>query len=228
MEQSQAFSSVDFIYDKLKGWILMGYLKPGMKIDQDECAEKLGVSRMPIRNALERLDIEKLVVKTPHRGVIVTPVSEEDLNNVYNLRAQLESMALILSMPSIDESTIEKLYAMLDLFESMASISISTVMEQNRSFHRALIQGCSNKPLISYVNSLWEQCERYRMIYFEKPRSNERVAAEHRELVHLIEQHKPQEASDFLIQHTRTSQKMLLATIGKEIKPLVFKPLILQ
>ncbi len=228
MGDFKAYSSVDYAYETIKGWILSGYLTPGSKLDQDGAAEKMQISRTPIRHALERLDAEGLVINTPHRGAVVTPISEEDLNNVYDIRAQLEAMALIQAMPHITETSIVNLRAVLATQKAVGDPNINIVMEQNRSFHRSIVVLCDNHALISIIDGIWEQCERYRRIYYQVPGSNERIIREHSQLVELIAAGKTQDASDFLIEHTRQSQRRLLAYFSKDIAPLMFKPLILD
>lgn len=224
MVKNKAYSSVDYAYETLKGWILSGFLIPGTKIDQEEAARKIGLSGMPLRHALERLNAEGLVIKTPNRGVIVPPVSYTDLNNVFDLRAQLEAMALIQTMNNITDTFVSNLNAMLNIHEFITAPSVSTIMEQNRAFHHSIVQHCGNQTLITMLENIWDQCERYRRIYFQAPSSNDRIMAEHRELVHLIGQRKTQEASDFLIKHTRQSQQWLLKSFSKDIEPLLYKP----
>lgn len=224
MVKNKEYSSVDYAYEIVKGWILSGFLVPGTKIDQDEAAKKIGLSGMPLRHALERLNAEGLVIKTPNRGVIVTPVSSVDLNNVFNLRAQLEAMALIQTMSILTDTFVSNLNAMLNIHQFVTNPSVSTVMEQNRAFHHSIVQQCGNQTLITMLENIWDQCERYRRIYFQVPSSNDRIMAEHRELVNLIGQRKTQEASDFLIKHTRQSQEWLLKSFSKEIDPLLYMP----
>ena len=79
-------SSAQIAYENIKDWIVSGFLVPGEKIDQDDLAAKLNYSRMPIRSALDRLSSEGLVVKIPHRGVLVSKLSDTELNQVFELR----------------------------------------------------------------------------------------------------------------------------------------------
>ena len=88
-------SSAQIAYENIKDWIVSGFLVPGEKINQDDLASKLNYSRMPIRSALDRLSSEGLVVKIPHRGVLVSKLSDTELNQVFELRAHIESMIVI-------------------------------------------------------------------------------------------------------------------------------------
>src|SRR5689334_5504165 len=81
--------------------IIKGQFKPGERLKQSDLAEKLGVSRMPIREALRKLETEGLITLVPHKGAIVKTIKLEDIKEVYALRAQLEKMALIQSADAL-------------------------------------------------------------------------------------------------------------------------------
>ncbi len=220
-------TAAQFAYESMKGWILSGYLMPGERIDQDDAARKMNLSRMPLRSGLDRLAMEGLVVKTPHRGVIVTPVSAADLNSIFNLRAQLEAMAIIELTRIVTDESIAQLYAVLQLQESLQNPRLSDILEQNRSFHRCLAQLSKDDVLIRSLDGLWERCERYRRIYFEGLNANDRIQQEHRRLVDLIAKRDAQSAADCLIEHTRRSQEALLQRFDETLPPLVYKPVAL-
>ena len=220
---AQAAGATQHVYETMKEWILSGFLLPGSKIDQDECAERLGVSRMPIRSALNRLMIEGLVVVTPHRGAIVSPLDADQLNDLFDTRAQLESMAVIQTTLRASSSDITRIRKILEYQEAVNDGSVSAILEQNRIFHRAIVQCSGNDIMLTVFDSLWDQCERYRRMYFRVPRSNERVLREHHTIIDLIAERKPQEAADFMVQHTRTSHEALLHTMGRELSPLRYK-----
>ncbi|MGI6404388.1 MAG: GntR family transcriptional regulator [Oscillospiraceae bacterium] len=213
-------SAAQFAYESLKDWILSGFLVPGEKIDQDEAARKLNLSRMPIRSGLDRLASEGLVVKTPHRGVMVSPLSDASLNQLFDVRAQMESMAVMITTASAPDSAIDKLYNMLNYQQDVGGTSTSTILEQNRNFHRFIVQLSENDVLLKLFDIVWEQCERYRRIYYQVPNSNDRILKEHRKIVDLIAHRKVQSAADYMVEHTRASQKQLLESMGKQISPL--------
>ena len=220
---AQSANATQHVYETMKEWILSGFLLPGSKIDQDECAGRIGVSRMPIRAALNRLMTEGLVVVTPHRGAIVSPLDPDKLNDLFDTRAQLESAAIILTTTRASTSEILRIRKILEYQEAYNDGSISTILEQNRIFHRAIVQCSGNEVMLNLFDNLWDQCERYRRIYFKVPHSNERVLREHHTIIDLIAERKPQEAADYMTQHTRTSHQALLHTMGQELSPLLYK-----
>ena len=159
-------SSSQIAYESIKEWILSGFLPPGEKIDQDEVASKLNCSRMPVRSALDRLSSEGLVVKTPHRGVITSNLSDTELNQIFELRAHVESMIGIQAARIASEESIRKLYNILQYHQDSPDTSMAGVLEQNRSFHRMITISTESDALLKVFDIVWEQAERYRRIYY--------------------------------------------------------------
>src|SRR5699024_7296949 len=107
---------------KLREVILKGDFEQGERLIQEEWARKLGVSRMPIREALRQLEVEGLVKLEPRKGAIVTPISTEDIKEIYKLRALLEGEAAEQSLPYLEQKDIEEIKG---LYEEMNSLSTS-------------------------------------------------------------------------------------------------------
>lgn len=143
---------------KLRDLILKGEFKMGDRLMQEEWAAKLGVSRMPLREALKQLEVEGLVRIEPRRGAIVTPVSSEDIEEIYQLRAMLEGEAAVKALPFLDEEDISELE---DLYEQMIRLENSETdmemyMKMNAEFHRIIIDACPWKRIKGYIDTLWK------------------------------------------------------------------------
>src|SRR5699024_10282630 len=93
----------------LRKAILKGELQAGERLVQAQLAEAIGVSRMPIREALRTLELEGLVVMEPHKGAVVRPISKEDIEEIYELRIALEPLALKKSVPNFTKQDLETL-----------------------------------------------------------------------------------------------------------------------
>lgn len=143
---------------KLREVILKGHFKMGDRLIQEEWAAKLGVSRMPIREALRQLEVEGLVRNEPRRGAIVTPISVEDIEEIYQLRALLEGKAVELSLPHLTEENIKNLE---ELYEEMILLNgkeadVEKYMKLNAAFHRLLREGCKWRRIHSMIDTLWK------------------------------------------------------------------------
>lgn len=143
---------------KLRDLILKGEFKMGDRLMQEEWAAKLGVSRMPLREALKQLEVEGLVRMEPRRGAIVTPISIDDIEEIYQLRAMLEGEAAVKALPFLDEEDIRDLE---ELYEQMIQLDHSETdmekyMKMNADFHQIIIEACPWRRIKGYIDTLWK------------------------------------------------------------------------
>ncbi|UOQ94886.1 GntR family transcriptional regulator [Halobacillus shinanisalinarum] len=137
----------------LRKAILQGDFEPGERLIQSELAESLDVSRMPIREALRKLESEGLVKLEPHRGAIVKPMNIEDIKEIYQLRANLEKLAVELSVPDLTEGDKHELKTLMEEMENTEDPEV--FVEANISFHQLLIKRCTWGRLLSFIETLW-------------------------------------------------------------------------
>lgn len=102
------------VLDSIRETILNQELKPGQKISPDDIAQRLGVSRMPVREALGIFEMEGLVISTPHRGVTVSNISIADIEELTLIRCSLEGIALRLGAEQMDNARLEYIRKRLD------------------------------------------------------------------------------------------------------------------
>ncbi|MCM3709118.1 GntR family transcriptional regulator [Sporosarcina luteola] len=148
---------------RLRELILKGEFKMGERLMQEEWAKKLGVSRMPLREALRQLEMEGLVHIEPRRGAIVTPISIEDIEEIYRLRALLEGEAVEQSFRFLTEEDFEDLE---ELYTKMSRLhgddnDIEEYMDLNEKFHRVLMGGCSWRRIKGFIETLWKGIPSY-------------------------------------------------------------------
>ena len=205
-------TTTEFAYNTIKDWILTGRCTPGEHINQDNFAKTMGISRVPIRSALDKLAAEGLVLIQPRKGAMVTPISALNLINVFNMRCYLEPVA---ALEAMSKSGAEEIAALRDLLDSQDHLSadIEIMLSQNRDFHFAIFALTKNETLIGILENLWEQSDRYRRIYFTKPKYQERIVKDHYKIVELLCSGKKQEAADKITLHTRESLSILLGDI---------------
>lgn len=135
---------VKYVTNRLRKAILDGTLKKGDRLIQEEWAERLEVSRMPIREALTQLQMEGLVEMVPHKGAIVTPITRDNIEEIYHTRALLEGLAVEKSLPFLTEADKKRLEEILSEMEEL-EISDATndqYTQLNSAFHETLRKGC--------------------------------------------------------------------------------------
>ncbi|WP_232490158.1 GntR family transcriptional regulator [Neobacillus cucumis] len=135
---------VKFVTKSLRKAILNGTLKKGDRLIQEEWAERLEVSRMPIREALTQLQMEGLVEMIPHKGAIVTPITKDNIEEIYHTRTLLEGLAVEKSLPFLTEEDKNRLK---DILIQMEELEISDAtndqyIQLNAAFHETLRKGC--------------------------------------------------------------------------------------
>jgi len=225
---NEKYTATENAYKTIKDWIIKGYLLPGEKVDQDEIAHKLSLSRMPIRRALDRLSSDNLVIVTPHKGAIVSKLSVSEVYDIYDTRAQIEAMAIIRCILRVTNEDIKKLREMVRVQNEIYSItndSIELSLNANRAFHRYIVMLAKSGCMLDIFDRLWDQSDRYRWIYHKQLRSSRSTKSpDHAEIVELIANGKAQEAADFMIRHTLKTQKALLTYLNAPIAPLEYKP----
>ncbi len=160
----QASSLPDLAYEHLRAAILAGELADGSDLPQEEIAARLQVSRLPVREALRRLESEGLVVLRPRRGYVVASLDRDEIEDVLDLQAHLESLAghaatLRRSPEVVDE--LGRCLAQLDKVTSKTPVDIDAFTRLNRHFHDTLYESCGRPFLRRTLRLLHANAERY-------------------------------------------------------------------
>jgi DNA-binding GntR family transcriptional regulator len=171
----------DFVIDELREAIVQGHFKPGEKLDQEEIAGLLNVSRIPVRQALRTLTAEGLVKMYPHRGAVVAELSREELEEIYFLRGVLEGVAARLAAPKMDETHIAKLQAILEKMEQLTNLD--EWLDLNRNFHNTIYDVINRPRLLSMIESLRNTAAPYIRDYIASPEYLEVTRLGHRRIL---------------------------------------------
>jgi DNA-binding GntR family transcriptional regulator len=169
---------------ELRRFIATGRLRPGEQFVQDALAAELGVSRVPLREALKILEGEGQVTYLAHRGYFVTQLSLSDLVEVYRIREILEAEAIRVGVPQMTIEDVDRLEeAMREVQAAAAVADVVTMTQANRRLHFALIEACGLPRLVRIIRLLWDATEVYRSVYYTEPHNRELVETEHHDLV---------------------------------------------
>ncbi|MEW9677218.1 GntR family transcriptional regulator [Lentibacillus sp. L22] len=203
---------------KLREVILKGDFKLGDRLIQEEWASKLGVSRMPIREALRQLEVEGLVSIEPRRGAIVTPISIDDIEEIYQLRALLEGEAVERSLPFLEKKDIDELES---LYEEMVKLSnkekdVETYMNLNTYFHRILRQGCPWRRIHHMIDTLWKGIPLYTPSLLANHLRDSHK--EHKEMLEYIKRNEPKKLRKVMETHILRTRDNLINIIKKSDK----------
>jgi DNA-binding GntR family transcriptional regulator len=156
--------------DWLRRAIVAGELRPGGRIPQEDVAERIGVSLIPVREALRVLESEGQVTYIPRRGYFVTELHIEDLEEIFELRRLLEGRAARHAAEQLDDDVVERMAD--DARECSAAAAAGEVARElaaNRRFHLGLFEVAGEPHLMRLVRLLWESTEAYRALYYNSP-----------------------------------------------------------
>jgi len=173
------------VYEQLRDLIVLGELAADSQLVQEQVAEALGVSRTPVRDALNRLAHEGLVTWNPGRGYLINGLTSREVREVYEVRRTLELEAARLACGRHDAALLARLNA---LIEDMAAADPKDAVinfELNRQFHRTLVEPCDNHLLLKMLDTLWDHPVNRRITrsYLQEAGSSQAMINEHCELL---------------------------------------------
>ena len=165
----------DLVFNTLRQAILTGELKPGERLMEIHLADKLGVSRTPIREAIRKLELEGLVTMIPRRGAEVAQITEKSMSDVLEVRRTLDALCAELACDRISEEGLAALKDACGQFEQcVAGRDAQRIAQADVALHDIILQATGNQRLIQMVNNLAEQMYRYRFEYIKDSSQHER------------------------------------------------------
>lgn len=204
-------STTDLAYDKLKTEIMSGDLVAGDRVKEELVAEKLGVSRTPIRHALQKLAAQGFIVMTHHQGARVANWSSQDLEEITALRALLEGFGASVAARKVTAAQLDALQILCDEMEKAAGRATPADLEEitdlNSRFHMTIIEASGNKRLAEVIGNLAHPLLVQRRFTAFTNERLQRSMAHHREIIDALTQGDSDWASAIMRSH-------ILASVG--------------
>jgi DNA-binding GntR family transcriptional regulator len=199
------------VADHLRRAILSGEIGPGEWIRQEEVAERLGSSRLPVREALRILEAEGLTEHERHKGARVPSLTMHEVDVVYRMREQLEQLAIGESIPYLSSDDLRALAELQGRIEALPrgeDAAVADFLELDREFHLRSYTGCRIDQLTSTVTRLWNSTAHYRRTFVTLTGPGRRwvINAEHRLLLDAISRRDVVDAERFLAGHIRRTR----------------------
>ncbi len=205
----------DVVFNTLRQAILKGELEPGERLMEIQLAERLGVSRTPIREAIRKLELEGLVLMVPRKGAEVARISEKSLREVLEVRRSLEELAIELACQKITDEQIGELEAAEAVFaEAVQKGDPMTIAESDESYHDVIYQATENGRLVQILNNLREQMYRYRLEYIKDADKRHILVVEHEHIIRAVKSRNISEAKQAMREHIDNQQ----LTVSRNIK----------
>lgn len=207
-------TSSDYIADALRDAINAGQLEDGAVLNQVELAEHFGVSRVPVREAIRRLEAEGLVEAAAHRRAVVRGLSIERIAEVFELRALLEGHLVALATPHLDRAAIEHLTKLNAQMRETADHA--RWLELNAAFHEALYAPAQRPTTVELVESLRHRGERYVQMWSSGQglRRTRQVLREHNAIIRALRRRDAEAARAALVAHIESTRDAVLELHG--------------
>jgi DNA-binding GntR family transcriptional regulator len=175
------------VYDTLRDWIVRGLLEPNEKMRDVELADRLGVSRTPVREALRRLEDEGLVQTQANRWTRVSPVDVEDARRLYPILWSLECLAARLAGPRLEARDLDEMAQANDrLAQALSGKNATDASAADRDFHQIFVRRSGNPELIKIIEDLKVKMRRLENAYFGGPLVAQRSVAEHKRILNAL------------------------------------------
>ena len=208
----KVYSLEESVYLRLEEEILSGYLKHGETLTENALANRLGVSRTPLRASLHRLAEEGLIDLVPNRGAVVIGIGDEELVDIYRIRMRLEGLASAEATRRISADDIKRLHDTLDLTDFYISRSdTENIKELDSEFHNIIFRASGNRFLCKTLTELHRNIRFYRKRSLAVTERLVKSSAEHREILSAIERGDAEEADRLTYLHVESALNNLLA-----------------
>ena len=207
----------DVVFNTLRQAILTGELKPGERLMEIHLANRLGVSRTPIREAIRKLELEGLVTMIPRRGAEVAQITEKSMKDVLEVRRTLDALSAELACERIsaeEEEALKK--ACLNFEAAVKTKDTKAIAKADVAIHDIIAAATGNQRLIQLINNLAEQMYRYRFEYIKDASQHERIIEEHRIIYESIVKKDKEAAAEMAKTHIDNQEKAVIARIRME------------
>jgi len=215
---NRRLSAKDFVYFEIKKRIIEGVLEPDQSINEESLASELNISRTPIREAMQRLEIEELIVRLPNGRLKVAPVSVQEVEELFTVRSLLEGLVAREAAIKAKEDDIQTLRRLTEqIVKAYEDDRREDVVFYGSEFHSYLYQISGNKTATKMLNQLKDHISRYRRIGPTRNYERSRKAAEeHQAMFEAIANRDPALAEQLMREHIKNSMEAAVQSI-KEI-----------
>lgn len=203
-------TAVELVVDELRNRILSGKLAPGSQLRQEALADELGVSRIPLREAFRLLSSEGLIDVQPHRSVIVSLLSTDEVEELFDLRLRLEPWLVYEAAGKITEASLAEAERLVN---EMDKTSPENWGAMNWQLHEILYRAAERPTALAMVKALHDKSERYFRFQIVNAPIRKQAHDEHLQLISYCRQRKPRQASDILEQHIKDAAGQILTIV---------------
>lgn len=206
----------DMIYESIRQAIFEGELKSGDRLVEKDLAEKMKVSRTPIREALRKLEAEGLIKHVPRKGVVVKGFTTEEIVEIYSIRKALEALAITYTVKNITQVEIKKLQEILEeMTELTEKNDTKNLFDTFQKFNDVLLGSCKMPRLIKLISTYQEYLERFRMVSMAGIERKRAALKEHKEILQAVIEKDAKRAEELVKKHLQGALDAYLESLNK-------------
>jgi len=212
-------------YQVLRRDILTCAIEPGSEISEADIADRLSISKTPVREALGRLRVEGFVKTFPRRGYQIVPLTIADMDELFDVRTMVVGGCGEIASERITEEELERLEELAEAsYDRATSANLDKFISANRDFHMAIAKAAGNRRLEELVYKLLDELERFFYIGARKRDLNTEVHSDHHRIVEVLRKRDPAAARRIMMEHNEATRRGLFDVITasrRERTPLV-------
>jgi DNA-binding GntR family transcriptional regulator len=206
----------ELVCEHIREAIINGTFAPGERLMEIQMADEMGVSRTPVREAIRKLEMEGFVVMIPRRGTYVSNMSIRDINDVYEIRISLDTLAAGLAAERISDEELEELQRLLvKVGNAIEENDMAKVVEADIEFHDVLYKASRNERLRNIINNLREQITVIRGVSMRYPGRLKDTQEEHRRLVESIAARNVEKSQEAARIHLENAERTLMIAMSE-------------
>lgn len=204
----------EVVFQTLRNAIVQGEFEPGERLMEITLANRLGVSRTPVREAIRMLELEGLVVMIPRKGAEVARITEKDLKDALEIRMAIEELATTLACQRIDTEGKNKLkQACISFREAIGSKLVPSIVDADVKFHDVIFEATNNPRLINLAQNLREQVYRYRVEYVKDFGYHDKLVSEHDAITNAILMGDSEKAKEIMRMHIYDQEQIVINSL---------------
>ena len=207
-------TTVELVLDELRSRILSGAFAPGSPLRQEALADELGVSRIPVREAIRLLSSEGLVDVLPHKGAFVSTISKDEVQEFFDLRQRLEPWLLHEAVPKISDAVLTRAEKIVEAMDTAVAEDWGSL---NWQLHELLYSAADRPAALTIVRGLHEKSERYFRFQVVNAPIREQAHQEHLQLIDLCRHRQAEKAQLVLEQHIAEAAEQILTIVDRLI-----------
>jgi len=211
----------DRVFDELRKDIINNRLLPGKKLKEEDIANTLGVSRTPVREAINRLELEGFVKLIPQRGAYVARATEKDVEEIFILRESLEGLAARLAAPRLTDAVVDKLKTCVEGFPEFHDEQefFERYKKMNALFHHTILGASGSERLLHIASDLLDYSQSFLLSPIGLSSRLKGMYEEHCEIITALEKRDGALAEEHMSAHIRGARDHILGHIELFLKP---------